>query len=210
MLLKCCTQYFGKFGKIQQWSQDWKRSTLIPIPKKDKTKECSNHWTVVCISHTSWVMFKIIQGFGWFQFSHSVVSNSLQPREPQHARHPCPSPIPGVHPNPCPLSDAIQPFHPLSSPSSPALNLSQHQGLFKWVSSLHQVAVILEFQLQLQSFQWIFRTDLLYRFTGLICLLSKRLSRVFSNTTVKKHQFFRAQHSLWSNSHIRTWLLEKP
>ena len=57
------------------------------------------------------------------------------------------------------VSDAIQPSHPLSSPSPPALNLSQHQGLFKWVSSLHQVAQVLE--LQHQSFQWIFRTDFL-------------------------------------------------
>ena len=58
-------------------------------------------------------------------------------------------------------SDAIQPSHPLSSPSPPALNLSQHQGLFKWVSSWHQVAKVLEFQLQHQSFQWTPRTDLL-------------------------------------------------
>ena len=58
--------------------------------------------------------------------------------------------------------DAIQSSHPLSSPSPPALNLSQHQGLFKWVSSSHQVAKVLEFQLQHQSFQWTPRTDLLY------------------------------------------------
>ena len=59
------------------------------------------------------------------------------------------------------VGDAIQPSHPLSSPSPPALNLSQHQGLFQWVSSLHQVAKILEFQLQHKSFQWTPRTDLL-------------------------------------------------
>ena len=59
------------------------------------------------------------------------------------------------------VSDAIQPSHPLSSPSPPAFNLSQQQGLFKWVSSSHQVAKVLEFQLQHQSFQWIFRTDIL-------------------------------------------------
>ena len=59
------------------------------------------------------------------------------------------------------VSDAIQPSHPLSSPSPPALNLSQLQGLFQWVSSSHQVAKVLEFQLQRQSFQWIFRTDFL-------------------------------------------------
>ena len=57
------------------------------------------------------------------------------------------------------VSDAIQPFHPLPSPSPPAFNLSQHQGLFKWVSSSHQVAKILEFQLQQQSYQWTLRTD---------------------------------------------------
>ena len=59
------------------------------------------------------------------------------------------------------VDDAIQPFHPLSFPSPPAFNLSQHQGLFKWVSSSHQVAKVLEFQLQHQSFQWIFRTEFL-------------------------------------------------
>ena len=59
------------------------------------------------------------------------------------------------------VSGAIQPSHPLSSPSPPAFNLFQHQGLFKWVSSLHQVVKIFEFQLQNQSFQWIARTDFL-------------------------------------------------
>ena len=57
------------------------------------------------------------------------------------------------------ISDAIQPSHPLSSPSPLTFNLSQHQGLFKWVNSLHHVAKVLEFQLQHQSFQWILRTD---------------------------------------------------
>ena len=59
------------------------------------------------------------------------------------------------------VGGAIQPSHPLSSPSPPTFNLSQHQGLFQWVSSLHQVAKVLEFQLQHQSFQWILRTDFL-------------------------------------------------
>ena len=57
------------------------------------------------------------------------------------------------------VGDAIQPSHPLSSPSPPIFNLSKHQRLFKWVSSSHQVAKVLEFQLQHQSFQWIFKTD---------------------------------------------------
>ena len=60
------------------------------------------------------------------------------------------------------VSDTIQPSHPLSSPSPPVFNISQHQGLFQWVSSSHQVAKVLEFQLQHQSFQWVFRTDFLY------------------------------------------------
>ena len=59
------------------------------------------------------------------------------------------------------VGDAIQPSYPLSSPSPPALNLSQHQGLFQWISSSHQVAKVLELQLQHQSFQWIFRVDFL-------------------------------------------------
>ena len=85
------------------------------------------------------------------QFSHSVVSDSLRPHEPQHSRPPCPSPTPGVHPNSCPLmmmvGDAIQPSHPLSSPSPPVPSPSQHQSLFQWVNSLHEVAKVLEFQL---------------------------------------------------------------
>ena len=80
----------------------------------------------------------------------------------QHTRPPCPSPTPGVYSNSRLL---IQWCHPnISSsvvPSPPAFNLSQHQDLFKWVSSSHQVAKLLEFLLQLQSFQWIFRTDFL-------------------------------------------------
>ena len=76
--------------------------------------------------------------------------------------------------------DAIQPSHPLSSPS-PALNLSQHQGLFKWVSSSHQVAKVLEFQLQHQSFQWIFWTDCLLGWTCWISLLLSLARRILSS-----------------------------
>ena len=95
-------------------------------------------------SNTNWVTLG-----SSVQFSHSVVSDSLRPHESQHARPPCPSPTPGVHPNPCPLCRwCYPPSHPLSSPSPLALNLSQHQGLFKWVSSPRQVAKVLEFQLQ--------------------------------------------------------------
>jgi len=100
--------------------------------------------------------------FSSIQFSHSVVSNSLRPHGLQHTRPPCPSPNPRVYSNSCPLSQwCHQPSHPLSSPSPPAFNLSQHQGLFKWVGSSHHMAKVLEFQLQHHSFQWIFRTDFL-------------------------------------------------
>ena len=91
------------------------------------------------------------------------MSDSLQPHESQHARPPCPSQTPRVYSTHVHrVGDAIQPSHPLSSPSSPAPNPSQHQGLFQWVNSSHEVAKVLEFQLQHQSFQWIFRTDFLY------------------------------------------------
>ena len=86
--------------------------------------------------------------FSSVQFSRSVVSDSLRPHKSQHARPPCPSPTPGVHSNSCHrVGDAIQPSHPLSSPSPPAPNPSQHQSLFQWVNSSHEVAKVLEFQL---------------------------------------------------------------
>ena len=88
------------------------------------------------------------------------MSNSLGPHRLQHTRLPCHSLSPGVSSDSCPLSLwCYLTFHPLSPPSPLALNLSQHQGLFQWVSCSYQVAKVLELQLQHQSFQWIFRTD---------------------------------------------------
>ena len=100
------------------------------------------------------------------------------------------------------VNDAIQPSHPLSPPSL-ALNLSQHQNLFQLISSSHEGAKVLELQFQHQSFQRVVKVDLLTS-TGLISLLSVGLSPAFSSTTVQKHQFFGAQPSLWSISHIHT------
>ena len=95
------------------------------------------------------------------QFSCSAVSNSLRPHGLQHARPSCPSPTRGDYSNSYPLSWWCHPTISNSIvPFSSTSNLSQHQGLFKWVSSLHQVAKVLEFQHQ--SFQWIFRNDFLY------------------------------------------------
>ena len=97
--------------------------------------------------------------YPYIQFS-SVVSDSLWPHGLQHAKCPWLSPIPKAYSNSCPSSWwCHKPFHPQSSPSLPAFSLSQHQGLFQLVSSSSQVAKVLEFQLQHQSFQWIFRTD---------------------------------------------------
>ena len=86
------------------------------------------------------------------------------------------------------IGDAIQPSHPMSPSSPSAFNLSQHQGLFQWFSSLHQVTKVLE--LEHQSFQWVFRVDFFLGLTGLISLQSRGLSRVFSNTTVRNHWSF--------------------
>ena len=95
-----------------------------------------------------------------FSSVHSVVSDSLRPHGLHYAGFPLHHQLPElaqthVHR----LGDTIQPSHPLLFPSPPTFNFSQHQGLFQWISSSHQVAKVLEFQLQHQSFQWIFRTD---------------------------------------------------
>ena len=99
--------------------------------------------------------------FSSVQFSRTVMSDTLWSHELQHARPPCPSPNPEPTQTCVRASDAIQPSHPLLSPSPPVFNLSQHQGLFKWVNSSHQVAKVLQFQLHHWSFQWTTRTDLL-------------------------------------------------
>ena len=107
------------------------------------------------------------------------------------------------------VGDAIQPSHPLSSVSLPALNLSQHQGPFKWVSFPHQVAKVLEFQLQHQSLQWTPRTNLLYDgLVGSPC--SPRDSQESSPTPQFKSINSSALRFLQSNSHIHAWLLKKP
>ena len=126
------------------------------------------------------------------QFSLSVVSDSLRPHEPQHARPPCPSPTPGVHPNPCPLSrwcHQIISFAPFSScpqsfPASGSFPMSQ---LFAWGSQSIGVSASTSV-LPMNTQDW---SPL--EWTGWISLQSKGLSRIFSNTTVQKHQFFGAQ-----------------
>ena len=103
------------------------------------------------------------------------------------------------------VSDAIQPSQPLLSPSPPAFNLSPNQGLFKWVIRWPSIRALALASVLWMNIQGWFPLGL----TGSISLQSKGLSKVFSNTTVQKRLFFSAWLSLWSNSHIHTWLLEK-
>ena len=145
------------------------------------------------------------------QFSHSVVSDSLWSHGLQHTRPPCPSPTPGVHPNLCPLSQwchpiissSVIPFSSCSQsfPESGSFPMSQ---LFTWGGQSIGVSASTSV-LSMNTQDW---SPL--GWTGWISLQSKEPSRVFSNTTIQKHQFFRAQLSLQSNSHIHTWPLEKP
>ena len=145
------------------------------------------------------------------QFSRSVVSDSLRPHESQHARPPCPSPTPGVHWDSRPLSQwchpaissSVFPFSscPQSLLASESFPVSQ---LFTWGGQSTGVSALASF-LPKKSQDWS-----LLGWTGWISLQSKGLSRVFSNTTVQKHQFFSAQPSSQSNSHIHAWPQEKP
>ena len=148
--------------------------------------------------------------FSSVQVSCSVVSNSLRPHELQHARPPCPSPTPGVHSNSCPssrwchpaISFSVVPFSscPQSLPASESFLMSQ---LFAWGGQ--SIGVSASTSVLPKNTQDWFPLG----WTGWISLQSKRL-RVFSNTTVQKHQFFGTQLSSQSNSHIHTWPLEKP
>ena len=138
------------------------------------------------------------------------MSDSLWPHGLQHNRFPCPLPSPRVCSNSCPLNQwyhpimlsSVVPFSCLQSfPASGSFPMSQ---LF--VSGVQSIGDSASALVLLMSIQGWFPLGL----TGLISLQSKGPLRVFSNTTVQKHQFFGTQPSLWSNSHIHMWLLEKP
>ena len=143
------------------------------------------------------------------QFSRSVMSNSLQPHGLQHTRPPCPSPTPGAYSNSCPLSRWCHPtisssFIPFSSrfqpfPTSGSFQMSQFFPSGGQSIRVSASASVLPMNIQ----DWF-----PLGWTGWISLQSKGLSRVFSSTTVQKHQFFGAQPSSQSNSHIHTWPME--
>ena len=145
------------------------------------------------------------------QFSHSVVSDSLQPHGLQHTRPPCPSPTPGVYSNSCPwswwchstISSSVVPFssHLQSFPESGSFPMSQF-----FTSGSQSIGVSASTSVLSMNIQDWFPLG----WTDWISLQSKGLSRVFSNTTVQKQQFFGSQPSSQSNSHIHTWPLEKP
>ena len=153
---------------------------------KYRVERNSNFWDVNISAQWSMLVVSV-------QFSHSVVSNSLRSHEPQHARPPCPSPTSRVHPNPCPLSwwchpnisSSVVPFSfcPQSFPASGSFPMSQ---LFASVGQSIAVSVLPVNTQDWSPLGW----------TGWISLQSKGLSRVFSNTTLQKHQFLSTQLSL--------------
>ena len=170
----------------------------------------------------AWSFYYCSVQFSSVQVSRSVVVDSLQPHESQHARPPCPLPTPGVHSNTSiesvmPSSHLIL-CHPLLllPPIPPSIRVFSNEStlhmrwpkywsqLLAWGGQSTGVSALVSV-LPKNTQDW-----LPLEWTGWISLQSKGLSRVFSNTTVQKHQFFSAQPSSQSNSHIHTWLLEKP
>ena len=159
----------------------------------------------------NFVFYNVYSKFSSVQFSHSVMSDSLRPHESQHARPPCPAPSPGVHSDSHPssqwchpaISSSVVPFStcPQSLPRSESFPMSQLFASGGQSIGVSALASVLPKKSQGWSpSEW----------TGWISLQSNGLSRIFSNTTVQKHQFFGAQPSLQSNSHIHTWPQEKP
>ena len=153
MLLQCRRPKFDSFvGKIP-----WRRERLpTPVfwpgefhglysPWGWKESDMSKWLSLSSVQFSCSVLFDFCDPMDYHMLGFPVHHQLLEPTQ-THVHH---------------ISDAIQLSHPLSSPSPPTFNLSQHQGLFQWAGSLHQVAKVLEFQLQHQSIQWIFRTDFL-------------------------------------------------
>ena len=178
---------------LEQLNVDWKKKKLVlPSPQ---IKTLTNRLELELNS---------------VQFSRSVVSDCLRPHEPQHARARCSPPTPGIHPIPCPstrwclpnISSSVAPFYscPQSFPASGSCPMSQ---LFAWGGQSTEVSAPASV-LPMNTQDW---SPL--GWTGWLSLQSKGPSRVFSNTTVQKYQFFGIQLSSQSKSHIHIWPLEK-
>ena len=201
LLVKCCHVPLHFYSS----------TCTVLFYRSDYTYSCGIIWfvwtqtlqTVNSRNNETLSAFFPIRCFSSVQFSHSVVSNSLQPHESQHTRPPCPSPTPRVHSNSRPssrwchpaISSSVRPFSscPQSLPASGSFPVSQ---LFAWGGQ------------SIGSFSFNISPSnehpglISFRMDCWISLQSKGLSRVFSNTTLQKHQFFGAQLSLWSSSHI--------
>ena len=216
---------FPKVATPSSVSTAWVTSPFWHPGSQIASSLLPSQWVnILVVNHYSW--WELIQAchesddsfslnftvqFSSVQFSRSVVSDSLRPHESQHARLPCPSPTPGVHSNSHPsswwchpaISSSVVPFSswPQSLPASESFPMSQ---LFAWGGQSTGISASASF-LPTNTQDWSPS-----EWTGWISLQSKGLSRVFSNTTVQKHQFFGAQLSSPSNSHIHTWPLEKP
>ena len=166
-------------------------------------------WLVTTFSRTQPVHFDY-EVWALLLFSRSVVSDYLLPHGLQHVRPPCPSPSPGACSVSCPLSQWCHPtissyVIPFSCPQSfPASGSFPMSQLF--TSGSQNIGASASASVLPMNIQDWFPLG----FTGLISLLSKGLSWVFSSTTVPKHQFLSGQCSLWSSPHIHTWLLENP
>ena len=236
--LMCASRIIGIRARIRLLSLDslsWSRSWLPHLLHKNNNKGKGLPLTILilihlfksCLSsqfilefiylwcspnfHRTWYLpFQFSDLFCSVQFSHSVVSDSLRSRESQHARPPCSSPSPGVHSDSHPssqwchpaISSSVVPISscPQSLPASESFPMSQ---LFAWGGQITGASGLASF-LPKKSQGWSPS-----EWTGWISLQSKGLSRVFSNTTVQKHQLFCAQPSSQSNSHIHTWPQEK-
>ena len=188
---------------------------LVVIPLQSLLSAHIAFFSFVCVSNlplspsTSLLWYMGLQSSS-VQFSCSVMSDSLRPHGLQHARPPCPSPTPRDYSNPCPscrwcyptISSSVVPFScPQSLPASGSFPMSWFFTAGGQSIGVSASASVLPMNIQ----DWF-----PLGWTGWISLLSKGLSRVFSNNTVQKHQFSGAQLSLWFNSHIPSWLLGKP
>ena len=197
----------------ESWaSKNWCLWTMVMEKTLESPLDSKEIQPVHPKGNQSWIFIgrKAMSNISSIQFSRSVVFDSLRPHESQDARTPCPSPFPRVHSDSRPsspwchpaVSSSVVPFScPQSLPASESFPMSQ---LFTWGGQSTGVSALASL-LPRKSQGWSPS-----EWTGWISLQSKGLSRVFSNTTVQKHQFFGAQPSSKSISHIHTWPLEKP
>ena len=193
--------------RASRWANMWGSWEGGALGESGGLWTLSIHFSICISSIWLFLSYALISSV---QSSHSVMSDSLQPHGLHHARLPCPSPSPKACSNSCPssrwchptISSSVVRFfsHLESFPASGSFLVTQF-----FVSGGQRIGTSASASVLPMNIQDWFPLGL----PGLLSLQSKGLSRVFSNTIAEKHQFFSAQSSLWSNSHIHTWLLEK-